>query len=119
MVVVILFLVCVPELIELLPVIIDWVVVYTFPLKSNHLSLTVSPMDYAGLSTILMFSACETRQCLNVTVFEDQVLEETESFNAVLNRTDNLDTRITLNPVNAAVYIIDNDSKLSSENVHV
>ena len=73
-------------------------------------------MDYAGLSTILMFSACEIRQCLNVTVFEDQVLEETEFFNAVLNRTDNLDTRITLNPVNAVVDIIDNDSKISSEN---
>ena len=75
-------------------------------------------MDYAGLSTILMFSACEIRQCLNVTVFEDQVLEETEFFNAVLNRTDNLDTRITLNPqiapTLAEIIIEDNDSELPS-----
>ena len=78
---------------------------------------TVSSMDYMGLSTVLMFSACERRQCLNVTITEDLVLEETEYFNATLTRTGSLDTRITLDPVNAVINIIDNDSKISSMNL--
>ena len=64
-------------------------------------------MDYIGLSTILSFPTCGTRQCVNVSLESDGVLEDVESFGVTLERTPNLDMRITLKPVDGIVYIID------------
>ena len=66
-------------------------------------------MDYIGLSTILSFPACETKQCVDVTIVDDEVLEKVESFDVTLEKTPGLDTRITLNPVDGVVEIIDED----------
>ena len=68
-------------------------------------------MDYSGLSFIVLFAACDRRQCVNLTIVDDQVLEDTESFNVDLSRTTDLDARITLDPTAAVVDIIDNDSE--------
>ena len=66
-------------------------------------------MDYIGLSTILSFPACGTRECVNVTIVDDSVLENVESFDVTLERTPALDMRITLDPVDGVVEITDDD----------
>ena len=73
------------------------------------LSISVSPFDYFAVTTILMFDACQMRSCVNVTIRNDVILENLESFNVALERTSDLDSRITLNLVNEVVVIIDND----------
>ena len=70
---------------------------------------TVDPMDYAGISNILSFAACEIRRCVNVTIVDDLVDEPLEFFDYTLERTPGLDPRIELNPVDGRVEIIDND----------
>ena len=66
-------------------------------------------MDYTAVSVILMFAECETRRCANISIVDDQTLEMTESFDISLNRTADLDNRITLNPAEGTIRIIDND----------
>ena len=68
-------------------------------------------MDYEEVDIILMFEACETRVCTNVTIVDDDVAELTERFFARLGRTVDLDTRITLDPFVAEVEIVDNDGE--------
>ena len=71
----------------------------------------MSTLDYWEVDTILMFEACETRVCTNVTIVDDDVAELTERFFARLGRTVGLDTRITLDPVEAEIEIIDGDGE--------
>ena len=66
-------------------------------------------MDYGAVFTILMFTACDTRQCVEVPIVDDETLELTETFTVTLDRTPTLDTRITLNPVDGDIDILDND----------
>ena len=68
-------------------------------------------VDYEEVETILMFRACETRVCTNVAIVDDIVAELTERFSVKLNRTDDLDQRITLDPVVAEVEIMDKDGE--------
>ena len=68
-------------------------------------------MDYVALSEVLMFGACQTRSCTNVTIVDDLVDEEEEFFRVSLTRTTGLDSRITLNPVEGRIVIIGNDGK--------
>ena len=62
-------------------------------------------MDYGELSTILSFPTCGTRQCVNVTIVDDDVLENVESFDVTLERNTSLDMRITLDPVDGIISI--------------
>ena len=72
----------------------------------------VDPMDYIGVSRILRFAACETRQCVNMDIVSDLVDEPVEEFDITLERTIGLDSRIRLVPVDARVIINDdNESK--------
>ena len=77
----------------------------------------VIPIDYVGVSSTLMFAACEkSRQCENITIREDTTLELTESFAVTLERTSNLnDSRITLSPVDGEIDIFDNDGRKYQE----
>jgi hypothetical protein len=38
------------------------------------------PFDVALSTPILMFAACDTRQCVNVPIADDETLELTETF---------------------------------------
>ena len=67
-------------------------------------------MDYIGLSMILSFPSCETKQCLNIVIVIDLVDEPVEKFDVTLERTTGLDPRISLQPVDARI-IIDDDCK--------
>ena len=64
-------------------------------------------MDYGELSTILSFRTCGTRQCVNMSIVDDDVLENVESFDVTLERTPGLDVRITLDPVDGTISITD------------
>ena len=77
--------------------------------NAHYVYFTVTPMDYIDLSTILSFPACGTKQCVDVTIVNDEVLENVESFNVTLERTPGLDMRIILDPVDGVVEIIDDD----------
>ena len=70
----------------------------------------VTPMDYDAVSTVLMFAACEVRRCVNITIKDDKIPEQIESFNITLERTVGLDRRITLEPVDGVIEIIDINS---------
>ena len=71
----------------------------------------VTPTDYGAVSTILMFAACETRQCVDVAIMDDKTLELTETFIVTLKWTPALENRITLNPVDGDIEILDNDGR--------
>lgn len=66
-------------------------------------------MDYDRLSTVLMFDSCGFMSCSSVNIVNDIYLENIESFFASLSRTTGLDVRISLNPVEAEVEIVDDD----------
>ena len=68
----------------------------------------VSPMDYVALSTILVFIRCDRdlRRCKNVTIKDDDIVEQNESFNVTLGKTPGWNDRITLTTVNEMIQII-------------
>ena len=63
-------------------------------------------MDYDNASTILTFGACDTRQCTEIPIVDDMIVEMTESFFVTL---ESLDSGITLDPVDGEIEIIDDD----------
>ena len=69
-------------------------------------------MDYLELNSTLSFDACQNRSCINVIIVDDLVDEPLEYFNFTLERTPDLDTRISLNPVDGRIAIIDNGKYL-------
>lgn len=69
-------------------------------------------MDYAPLmSVILEFEACQRRRCHNVTIRDDLIPEDLESFFVILGETPDLSDTITLAPIQAEIEIIDANSK--------
>ena len=69
---------------------------------------TESGEDYM-ISATVSFAACQRKSCVMVAIIDDEILENIESFNFTLERTSELDTRITLDPVDGVVEIDDND----------
>ena len=69
----------------------------------------MAPSDYLSVSTILNFDECATSQCTEIMIVDDEIPENTESFNVGLGRTPGLDSRITLNPVDGVIQIDDVD----------
>ena len=49
-------------------------------------------------------------------IMDDIILENDELFDLTLERTSDLDSRITLNPVNGVVEIADNDGRYDDYN---
>ena len=78
-----------------------------------HCYPSVAPDDYGTVDVVLSFGACERRRCTNVSIVDDAQLEETESLSVTLTRINQLDDRITLNPMDANIIITDNDGKMS------
>ena len=88
--------------------------IYMYVILVLILIFTVAPMDYGAPSLILMFGSCETRSCVNVDIVDDLVDEPVELFRVTLNRTNGLDSRISLNPVDGQIEIIDNDGNYTA-----
>ena len=86
---------------------------YFYLSLSLSLYYIVTPMDYENNDPdILLFASCQTRSCINVIIVDDSILELVESFDVTLERTAELDERISLLPVDEVVEIIDNDGML-------
>ena len=75
---------------------------------ANEYFLPISP---AGIDLIipLMFGATISTQMVTVSVFNDNVVENTEFINLTLTSAD---SAVILNPATARIYIEDTDSKL-------
>ena len=68
-------------------------------------------MDYGSVNTTLLFAACENRSCVNVSITNDNTLENTELFFVNLNR-NGLDSRIRLNVTRGEIEILDDDDSI-------
>ena len=66
-------------------------------------------MDFKSLNMTLMFAACETRRCVNVTIVDDFEDEQTEHFFYTLERTPGLHPNIELGPKKGNIKIVDDD----------
>ena len=53
----------------------------------------------------LTFGACDTRQCTEIPIVDVMIVEMTESFFVILERTPDLDSRITLDHVDGEIEI--------------
>ena len=73
--------------------------------------MSVETMDYEALDMTLMFDECERRICMNISITQDLVDEPDEFFTFHLNRTTGLSPRITLDPVDGRIEIVDDDGK--------
>lgn len=73
--------------------------------------ITVAGNDFEETTALLVFGpSFPTRQCANVAVLQNTLLEGTESFSVQLTPLDG-DT-VVLSPSTATVVITDQDSKL-------
>ena len=78
--------------------------------------LTISvPLYFAADTTpkILYFTGGEHIVCVLLLIMDDNIAERVESFYVTLERTPDLDDRITLDPaaVHALVEIVDDDGE--------
>ena len=64
------------------------------------------------MSSIVMFDACDIRRRVDITIVSDTDNEPDEMFGITLERTPGLNDRITLDPVDGMVIIIDDDGKI-------
>ena len=76
----------------------------------------VSNVDFELMKSTLRFRACETSQCLNVTIINDNKLEVSETFTVNLQKSDSLSTKFTVNPSSEVVTITDDDGTYTCTN---
>ena len=55
-----------------------------------------------------MFDQCAIRQCVNISIVDDTLPEETEYFTVKIGRSSNLHPKISLRPTEANITISDN-----------
>jgi hypothetical protein len=74
--------------------------------------LFLATSDFENATSLLLFSAVETVQAVNLNIIDDTVFEADEMFMAVLELVNDSRSRIILQPNKAEIAIImDNDSK--------
>ena len=59
------------------------------------------------MDSILMFSTCQRRSCVDVAIIDDVTLENTELFSVTLERTRGRESGLVLSPVDGEIEIID------------
>ena len=75
--------------------------------------VSVAGEDYIITESILRFGACENKQCLPVTIVDNDIIEDAETFQVTLApSTLGLSNRFTLDPRITTVTIEDGDSEL-------
>ena len=75
------------------------------------ISFSVAPKDYKQNTPVtLKFEMCSTKQCHNIPIEDDDILENDEVFYVTLEGTAGMDRdKIKLDPVNGTIKIIDNE----------
>lgn len=67
-------------------------------------------LDFTELSTINIFTAGTAESCVNITIIGDSLLEETETFNVLLESSG--DPSVSIGSIfSSTVMILDDDSK--------
>ena len=69
--------------------------------------------DYSGVSSALLFSATSIRDCVDITIRADGLVEPDEIFSINLITTN---PDVSLNVSMGSVTIVDSDSKISTSN---
>ncbi len=64
--------------------------------------LTVEAKDYEAVIAQLLFSPGQIKECVNITILDDNILEGPEDFQTTLSRSVD---RVTLDPEMAAINI--------------
>ena len=75
-------------------------------------TLCIGPREDYGaipIPPVLRFGRCEKKNCVNVTIINDNRLEETESFNISLEGRRGLSSRFVFDPQEMSVTITDED----------
>ena len=70
-----------------------------------------SPEDYRAVDTVLTFGANTPEQCVNISIRDDDVVEQTESFIVTLERPLDLNNSVSLSPTQQTITIINEDGK--------
>ena len=68
--------------------------------------------DYGQLQVFLSFSACQDKACTDIAISDDIIAEYEESFTISLERTPDLDSRISLSAESGIINIMDDDGML-------
>ena len=55
-----------------------------------------------------MFDRCAIRRCVNISIVDDTIPENTEYFTVMIGGRSNLHPNINLSPTEANIYILDN-----------
>ena len=69
---------------------------------------SVKGNDYGQFVNLVGFTSCQRRRCVDITITDDLVLENVETFNVSLER-NGLDDSIRLEPNVSKIEIRDND----------
>ena len=71
------------------------------------------PEDHRGVPTDFIIGKCSSEECITIPIHDDMMLENVESFNVILERTTDLNERITLHNdyVYKNVFIVDDDGE--------
>ena len=72
------------------------------------------PGDYTEVSVQLSFQPGESEMCTAISITNDAILEDSETFSVQLNTTDQA---VILNPSSSTVTILDNDSESGSQSI--
>ena len=83
-----------------------------FETISETLLYAVYPMDFVGVTEVVMFDSCDVKSCINITIIDDLIPEIVESFSITLEEASGHDDRITLEPTNAVIRINDDDGMI-------
>jgi len=103
--------------------IFPWTVVYTYEswlcdckvhVCTYWCPLSGGGVDYGPITcNPLVFSGTDSLECCNIPINDDNLCEDTESFTVSLNTTATASDATLINPVQATVSIIDNDSEFT------
>ena len=70
-------------------------------------TVTGSPSDFTPLSSTVTFELDVSQKCVNINITDDETVEDTESFTAVMERTARLDSRVHLGQTTTTIQITD------------
>ncbi len=77
---------------------------------NNYLTFTAEGQDFEHTSQPLLFfpGPSGAKECANISIIDDQILEGDEMFNVVINSSD---ISVGISPSIAAIIILDEDSE--------
>ena len=78
----------------------------------------LSSEDYNSISSTVRFAPCVYRECVVISIIDDELAEEREYFTVVLSETPELHSRIRLYPTEAGVIISSDDSEFIDLSEH-